>query len=318
MFPLIHLKTNVKMMKNPINLLMTFTAAVLITFTACKKPNDNQAPADTATHSDDQSQFSAEIDAVAEDANDIISANSSFNFRNTSVVLCDAVIDTATTADVKKIIITYNGGVCSGKNRTRTGEVILSMPKAKRWNDAGAALTVTIKNLTVTRNSDKKSIVLNGSTVITNVSGGNIINLSTTGSMTHTIFSDGITVKFPNGTTRTWMVNKQRDFSYDGGIVISTSGKHTEGNIANISEWGVNRAGEAFKTVIAQPLVIKQNCAFRVTGGKIEYITNIKLAITFGLDMTGNPTSCPGAGNYFFKAEYTDLRAITHTLIWPY
>jgi hypothetical protein len=305
-------------MKNPINLLMTLTAAVLITFTACKKTNDNQEPTETATHSDDQSQFTAEVDAVAEDANDIINESASFNFRSTSSAVCDATVAVDTAGDVKKITITYTGGVCTGKNRTRTGQVELSMPKGIRWNEAGAQLTVTLKNLTVTRITDKKSIVLNGSTVITNVTGGNIINLSTSGTMTHTITSTGIAVKFPNGTTRTWMVAKKRDFSYDGGIVISTSGLYTDGNITNISEWGVNRGGEAFKTVIAQPLVIKQNCAFRITGGKIEYITNIKLAITFGLDMTGNPTTCPGTGNYFFKAEYTDLRSITHTLIWPY
>src|SRR5688500_10991106 len=103
-------------MKNPINLLMTLTAAVLITFTACKKPNDNQAPSETATHSDDQSQFTSEMDAVAEDANDIINESASYNFRRTSSAVCDAGIQVDTTGDVKKITITYSGGVCTGKN----------------------------------------------------------------------------------------------------------------------------------------------------------------------------------------------------------
>ncbi len=305
-------------MKNPINLLMTLTAAVLITFTACKKTNDNEAPSDTATHSDDQSQFSSEMDAVAEDANDIINESASFNFRRNSSAVCDATIAIDTAGDVKKITVTYTGGICAAKNRTRTGQVVLSMPKSKRWNEAGAQLTVALKNLTVTRISDKKSIVLNGNTIITNVSGGNVIRLSSSGPMQHKIVSEGITVKFPNGTTRTWMIAKQRDFTYDGGIVISTSGFHTEGDVNHISEWGVNRGGQAFKTVIAEPLVIKQNCDFRVTSGRIEYMTDVKLAITFGLDVAGNPTACPGSGNYYFKAEYTDLRSITHTLIWPY
>src|SRR5688572_28733825 len=137
-------------MKNPINLLMTLTAAVLITFTACKKTNDNQEPTETATHSDDQSQFSTEMDAVAEDANDIINESASYNLRRNSSAICDATLAVDTTGDVKQITITYTGGVCAGKNRTRTGQVVLSMPKGTRWNNAGAQLTVTLKNLTVT------------------------------------------------------------------------------------------------------------------------------------------------------------------------
>jgi hypothetical protein len=316
---LIHLKNKVKTMKNPINLLMTFTVAVLVTFTACKKTAEPQTPSETATHSDDQSQFTAEVDAVTEDANDIINESASFNFRTASSAVCDAVVSVDTSGLVKKITVEYTGGLCIGKNRKRSGIVELSMPKGKRWNEAGAQLTITYKDLTVTRLSDNKSIVLNGSAVVTNVTGGNIIHLANSSTpMVHTLTSDGIVVKFPSGATRTWMMAKRREFSYDNGIVITISGTHTDGTMTHISEWGVNRAGEDFKTVISQPLVIRQSCSFRVTGGKIEYNTNIKLAITFGLDAAGNPTGCPGTGLYYFKAEYTDLRSVTHTLIWPY
>jgi hypothetical protein len=308
------------MKKNPINLLMTCTAAVLITFTACKKPVEQQpTPSETATHSDDQMQFTAEMDAVTDEANDIIRDNASFNFRNSTNTICDGTYSVDTNAAVKTITITYNGGDCSGRNRTRTGSVVLSMAKDVRWADAGAQLTITYNNVTVTRNSDQKSITLNGSAVITNVTGGTIIGLPNSGSMVHRINSDGMTVKFADGTSRTWMVAKQRDFSYNNGIVISTSGTHSEGSLSQISEWGVNRGGQAFTTVIAEPLVITQECYFRVTSGRIEYNTDTKLAITFGLDMYGVPTNCPGlTGNYYFKAEFTDLRSITHTLIWPY
>ena len=77
-------------MKNPINLLMTATVAVLVTFTACKKTVEKETPSETATHSDDQSQFTAEVDAVTEDVNEIINESASFNFRRTSSAVCDA------------------------------------------------------------------------------------------------------------------------------------------------------------------------------------------------------------------------------------
>ena len=306
------------MKRNPVNLLMLCTATVLLTFTACKKeaaPDQNNQ-SETTTLSDDQAQFSSEVDAVTDDANVIIEESSAF-FRTTSTI-CDASVTRDTVGDMKRLTINYSNSTCAGRNRTRSGSVILSMPVAARWSDAGAMLTVTFQDFKVTRVSDSKSMTLNGHTMITNVTGGRIATLANSGAMRHTINSDNMIVKFADGTTRTWNIAKQRDFSYDGGIVISISGTHTDGNLTGISEWGVNRANQHFSTVISQPLVIRQTCSFRVTSGKVEYNTNIKLAITFGLDMHGVPTDCPGSGNYYFKAEYTDLRAITHTLIWPY
>jgi hypothetical protein len=291
----------------------------LLMFTACKKTAQEPTPSENVEHSDDQMQFTAEMDAVTDEANDLIRESASFNFRNTSNGICDATFVVDTTSTTKSITITYTGGNCSGtKNRKRTGSVVLSMPKATRWSDVNAQLTITYNNLKVTRISDNKSITLNGNTVITNVSGGTIVGLPNAGSMVHTITSNGMTIKFSDGTSRVWMVRKQRNFSYNNGIVISATGTYSSGNIQHISEWGVNRGGQEFTTVIAEPLVIRQDCNFRVTSGRIEYNTDTKLAITFGLDVNGAPTSCPGAGFYYFKAEYTDLRSITHTLIWPY
>src|SRR4051812_42096277 len=77
-------KSENSMKKNPINLVMTCTAAALLMFTACKKTAQEPTPSENVEHSDDQMQFTAEMDAVTDEANDLIRESASFNFRNTS------------------------------------------------------------------------------------------------------------------------------------------------------------------------------------------------------------------------------------------
>ena len=83
------------------------------------------------------------------------------------------------------------------------------MPAGIRWRNPGAALTVTIQNLKITRIRDNKSITINGSHTITNVSGGLLFNLPALGTITHTITSSGMSVTFDDGSQRTWQVGNK-------------------------------------------------------------------------------------------------------------
>jgi hypothetical protein len=288
-----------------------------------------------AIHADDQAQISNENDAVLNDANTVIEANGSSisgtaeNGGGGAVTsgtsgpnglignLCDATYVLDTLNGQKRITITYNGTNCSG-TRTRTGVVVLSVPLNVHFKDAGATLTVSIQNLKITRIANGKSITINGSEVLTNVSGGLLKNLASLGTITHTITSAGLSITFDNATQRTWMVALQRVFTYNNGIVITTSGTHTDGNITGIAEWGINRFGNPFVTAITEPLVIRQDCSFRLVSGQVTHqrlVANI--VVTFGLDSTGNPTTCP-AGVYYYKAVWTGANGIVKTYILPY
>ncbi|HEY6504267.1 MAG TPA: hypothetical protein VIZ28_09860 [Chitinophagaceae bacterium] len=308
-------------MKKHILYLLTF--ALVISFTACKKEKDPKDNDEIATHSDDQSQFSAEVDAVANDADIAIESSTSFtgrlqNPQDMLGIICDATIAINTASNPMTITITYDGSNCLG-NRTRTGVVVLLMPQGTQWKNAGAAITVTFQNLKVTRVSDGKSITINGSQTYTNVSGGLMINLPTLNNITHAITSSGLSVKFNNETQRNWQVAKQRVFTYNGGVIITTTGTHTEGNITNIAEWGTNRFGGAFTTAITSPLVVKQDCSFRLTSGAVSHTTPlVNATVTFGLDANGTATSCPGTGAYYYKVIWTGLNGNTITLIHPY
>ena len=332
---------------NTIRLAITILIAASFSVTSCKKDNssgttDTTSSANVDTQGDDQSQVSSEVDNISNDANTSLSSSASFSgdasssftvaggtevssvsAQATTVytvanLICDATV-TYDTADNNRVItITYNGSNCWG-NRTRTGVVTVTLPLGQHWKDAGAVATITATDLKITRVRDNKTITINGSKTYTNVSGGLLKDLATIGTITHTVTSDGISITFPDGGARTWHVAKQRVFTYDNGIVITTSGTYNDGTDGGIAEWGTNRFGNSFTNIISVPRVIRQDCDFRITAGQ----NTLKVAkgvsvITFGLDANGEPTGCPGTGTYYYKLVFTGNGGLTYTFIRPY
>lgn len=309
-------------MKKTFQLAFLAFLAISISFSSCKKTDTTAADESSqlTTHSDDQARFATESDAIANDANTVIDGYSSFNGRieNTVGVLCGATVVLDSTATLRRLTITYDGTNCSGP-RIRTGVVVLTMPLGQRWRDAGAVLTVNLQNVKITRVSDNRSITFNGTHIITNVSGGRLRDLASLGTIVHTITSPGMSVTFDDGSQRTWMVSKRRTFTYNSGIVISTEGTHADGSTTGISEWGLNRYGVAFVTVITHPMVLRQDCDFRIVSGEVSHQRlSTTAVVTFGLDSAGNPTSCPGLGHYYYKLVYTGANGVVRTYILPY
>ena len=325
-------------------------AACLVTgisLTSCKKDNTSStsgsSDTEVSTASDDQSQVSGESEAMNDDANTALSGSASFSGTASDVshsggtetnstatyasgtswtrtdLICDATITYDTAGGNRTITIVYNGTNCAG-NRTRTGTVTISMPSNEHWKDAGATATLTAKDVKITRVRDGKSITINGEKTFTNVSGGLLADLSSAGSITHTVTSTGISITFDNGSQRSWQIAKQRVYTYDNGIVLTTSGTHTDGTHTGIAEWGTNRYGNAFTSIISSPRIFRQDCDFRLTAGVDSLINNAgSTVITYGLDSSGNPTGCPGTGTYYFKIVFTSAKnGNVYTAILPY
>lgn len=306
-------------MQKNFRFLSVLALTLFITFTACKK--DEAKPDDSTTEmtteADDQSRISGEMDAVANDINLAVEGNVDFGGRvlRPTTEICGATLSAESSSGVKKLTIAYAGGQCGGQH-VRTGTVVVSMPSDVRWRDAGAELTVEYKDVKITRRSDNKSITINGTGTFTNVSGGRLIDLATQGSITHTHHST-TTVKFEDGTERTWQVARQRVFTYDNGIVITVTGLQNQGTNSGIAEWGTNRFGKVFATAITQPLVIRQDCNFRITSGQVQHQPS-SATVTFGLNADGIATSCPGSGSYYYKLSWTGPAGKVYSFILPY
>jgi hypothetical protein len=309
-------------MKKQVSLLSVLAICITMGFVACKKEsstNNNTGSADVSKHSDDQARFSGAVDGVSNDADIALESSTNFTGRGQQVeTICDATVAVDTVSNPRTITITYNGTSCWGAY-TRAGVVVISMAQGVHWKDAGAIVDVNYHNLIVTRLSDNKSITINGTMTHTNVSGGLLYQLATVQTITHTVTSTGMSVTFDDNSQRNWQVAKQRVFTYDNGIVITSTGTHTDGNNSNIAEWGTNRFGHAFTSSISAPLVIRQDCNFRIVSGQVTHQTeNVTAVATFGLDSSGNATSCPGSGVYYFKLVWTGPAGIPITLILPY
>jgi len=314
-------------MKMKIQFILVAVLALSVSFLSCKKNNDATTSdnTDMVTHSDDQSNFSQSTDDITNDVNTTIDNYNAFDgFAGTGSVdngitglPCNttAVLDSA--GGLRRITLTFNGPNCNN-TRNRVGVILLTMPLAQHWKDAGAALTINVQSLKITRLSDGKSITVNGTIVATNVTGGRLRDLSSLGTIVHTITSAGMTVTFDNGSQRSWQIAKQRTFTYNNGIVITTIGTHTDGSTTGISEWGTNRFGNTFVTAITQPMVIRQDCSWRLVSGQVTHSRLVATVVaTFGLDSAGNPVSCP-AGTFYYKIVWTGANGIVRTYILPY
>ncbi|MFI5154754.1 MAG: hypothetical protein ACHQEM_01125 [Chitinophagales bacterium] len=314
---------------------------------SCKKDSsspsgDTTNASNLSTQADDQTMVSTESENLTNDINTALTSQVSTNGNSTKSIensgntavnsvnqvngvssvdgtlICDAAVSFDTVSNPRKITISYNGTNCWG-NRTRTGTVIISIAAGVHWLDQGAVVNVLVQDLKITRLNDSKSITINGIRTITNVSGGSLKNLASLGSITHTI-SDSVVVLFANNTSRVWHAAKQRVFSYNNGIVLTITGTHTDGNNLNIAEWGTNRFGIDFTTMFVQPIVIRQDCDFRIVSGQVQTLRsdNLNSTVTFGLDASGNATGCPGTGNYYLQLSFVASNGKTYPVILQY
>jgi hypothetical protein len=308
-------------MKARILSLASLFFATTFLLTSCQKDNEgNDYGEESATHSDDQSRFSNENAAAINDVDLTIESTAGFTGRGGEVqsFICDATIVVDTMSNPRTITITYNGTNCLG-TRTRTGVIVISMAQGVRWRNAGASINLTFQNFKITRLSDNKSITINGTQTYTNVSGGLLINLPVLGTITHAISSSNMSITFDNGSQRNWQVARQRVFTYNNGVVITETGTHSQGGTTGIAEWGTNRFGHSFTTAITTPVVLRQDCSFRIGSGVVVHDAALfNAVVAFGLDAQGNPTGCPGANAYYMKVVLTGAGGNSRTYILPY
>ncbi len=330
-------------MKTKNYLRISLLAASFAVMFACKKDNSQSSTTSNATSAasvqtaaDDQTMVSNENDAISNDATSALNGNVSIagaSLNGTDKAggavlggggvlgfsICDATVTYDTTSTTRTITIVYDGLNCQG-NRIRTGTVIISVPRGQHWRDKGAVVNVSVDALKITRVRDGKSIIINGNKTITNTSGGLLVDLATTDSIVHD-FSDNMSITFDNGSMRTWQVSKHRVFTYNDGIVVTTTGSHSDGTNNNIAIWGTNRFGVSFTNFITVPKVIAQSCDVRLVSGQdsISRSDNITSVITYGLDAYGNPiTSCPN-GYLYAKLVWTNgNNGKVYTFIFPY
>jgi hypothetical protein len=279
--------------------LILITAAGL-SLTGCQKEKQKDNSPDSSSLQQ-LSQDDNNVENASEEAmNDVNTLLSGGNLKSTSFWPCHATIDsTAVLNDTITFYITYDGLSCNGKF-LRTGKIEIKKKVGTKWHDEGATVIVTYIDFHITRESNGKSITINGTKTFQNVTGGLIWQLGN--QYTSIVYKTWgfMNVTFDDNTTRTWNVARQRTFTGTMGQLIRTvDGFGTEGSYNKLVVWGTNRNGENFYTQITQPIVFRETCSWNPCSGiKIHQIPsdNKKATITFGYNSNNEPVvgdECP-------------------------
>lgn len=268
---------------------------------------------ETGQVSEDNNNIQQGIDAAVVDGSNAATNNSNINGRVQALApdVCGATIDT-TQRSQGIITLTFDGtSNCNG--RVRGGKIRLTLvdyTTGKRWKDVGAVLKYDFMDYKVTRTSDSKSLVFNGTANVTNASGGNVVLmvLGLQPNVVHKVDGNNINVKFDDGKSSTFNVSRQYTHTYSNTVYqIKGEGTGTKNSLSNIENWGTTREGDEFTSQVTDPVIWNSTCtAGKPVRGKLDIKVASKefnLVTTLGTDNSGNVVSsgCP----WGLKVEWT-------------
>jgi hypothetical protein len=228
--------------------------------------------------------------------------------------------------------INYSGYSCDN-SRALSGNVTVYLTPGSSWQTAGDTIGVDITNLNIAgkpATADTNTLRFYGTLYYTNVSGGSLSSLTSTGAqpVVHEILTDlgnlGIVFNDDETDTANWQIARKRTYSFTNNqIQIQTTGFDSVGGVANVTEWGGNRFGNSFITSVSAdtPLITLSGCNYLVSSGQIQ-ITNPTGVTTmvYGLNASGSAaTACPASGGFYnFSFSWTDPGQTPFSGIRPY
>ncbi len=235
-------------------------------------------------------------------------------------LLCGAAsID---TGNGHKIVITYDN-VTPCKGMVRGGSITVSIISGPFWKDAYAQLQVVFTNLTLTNSVTGAAYTINGNYIVTNETGGLawriLAGLDQNTSVRHRVQATGLSVTFPNGSQRTWNIDRTVEYSSvvsNGNNLISLS--VSSENKGAEESWGVDRNGNSFQSTFINAVSSNNNanCAWRPYQGEYSQIIGGKsVDILYGVDNNGNPLDNPNGCAYGFKITYTSAKKVLTKLV---
>jgi len=288
----------------------------ILSISSCRKkePVSPVEPEESGQSGIDSREAMVENDLALADVNEIVSGNKKMSGRGTEVSsICGLFLDSV-QANTGVIKLIYDGTTCN--NRNRTGSIRLTLQNyasGKRWKDVGAVLQVEYLNYKVTRASDQKSIMLNGTQLLTNASGGNWLKLllQTQSNLVTTITGTNLQVTWQDNSNATYNIHRKITYSFSNNILTTTAeGIGTSGGLNNLENFGTTRDGHSFTSQVTTPIVWNTTCGggAPVQGAATVKVANkdFELKFLYGVDAAGN--SVPVSNNqcpFGWKLEWS-------------
>lgn len=235
-----------------------------------------------------------------------------------SGLIAGATIDDSTFISQKKLVITYNGLNRDG-TKTRTGTITVQLIAGNAWRDLGAVLEVRYNQFTVTRVSTQKSVTFNGVRTVKNLTGGLLADRNP---VLHQV-RGSITVTFDNETQRIRNDAFRRLFDFRLSTIsiprITTTADTALNGIAQVSSWGTNRKGEAFTTLITEPVIWSDCRNGQVAGVRKHQVSGREITIRYGVNQQGQPVAVSSSTcAYGYKIEFLTRRNVNRTAVVAY
>ena len=210
---------------------------------------------------------------------------------------------------------------------TRSGSITITKTVVLPWHEAEAELTVNYNNMIVTDVVSGYAYTLNGTHTITNVTGGLawqvVASQAPATTVTHQIQSSNMSITFPNGAQKKWMVNRARSWSSNADNSIITITESSSPNSANVTETGEDRYGTLFTNSITSAIIGNNNCNWRpYTGTYTHQMPGQVTSLQYGTDTYGNQVGtvghCGSYGDYGFNITYINasLRIYRFVSYW--
>jgi hypothetical protein len=311
--------------------LAAVTLSMGLTFTACKKKEEDKpeetttatspSAEETAQSGSDNRDALSENDAAVSEANEAMSGNgrvsgTSAPGGNSQVgakgTLCGLTVDSA-FSNTGVLKLNYNGTTCN--NRTRTGSIRLTLQSytaGVRWKDPGAVIKIEYLNYKITRASDQKSMLINGTQFLTNVSGGNWVTLALgQPSLVSTITGTNLNVTFQDNKTAVYNINRKLTYTFANPVLTARAeGIGTSGNMNALENFGTTRDGDSFTSQVITPVVWNSTCGGGAPmQGVLKIVVPAKsfdLTFTYGVDASGNPVVVgPNQCPFGWKLQWT-------------
>ncbi len=283
-------------------------AALLITFSSCKK---EATSLDDSNSAEDADNVSTTLNSTTDDAANAMGASHALSGKTEGIGnVCGATVTLDTVNGIATIV--YNGPDCNNKI-SRQGTVTVTLENyanGTRWKDAGATLKIDFNSVKVTRIATGGSVTLNGTHYLTNTTGGlayQIMDGTATGTVAHKHVSDNFSITFADGSQRTWSVRRTRSFSNNGSVrTVTLTGDTTISGVANVDAWGTNRHGDAFYSALTSAIISNSTCGFYrpVSGEYTHHVANRTVDILYNVDSNGTPEASSSCG-FGFQITFT-------------
>ena len=306
------------MTKHVLSYLTIVTATLMLGFTSCKKDKKDPTVDESGQASSDSRQAISENDASINDINQSISDYPLMHGKVSSstqvaTTICGLTVDTIGSY-MGTIKLNYNGTVCN--NRKRDGSIkltIIDYALGKRWKNVGCVLKVEFLGYKVTRASDGQNITINGTQMLTNISGGTWVDLvfATQPNLVNSITGTNLTVAFNGTATAVYNINRKFTYTWSNNILTCVGeGIGSSGGINNLENYGTTREGDAFTSEVTSPITWNTTCG---GGAPLSGNLNIKvpnknvtLDCFFGVNSNGAAANVgPNQCAYGWKLTWT-------------